>query len=66
MIPNININKLHEWADNQFELGIKSEHKRVIDWINKNRSYTETEAGVGVYTDNFTMEDLVRFVESGV
>jgi hypothetical protein len=66
MIPNINMNKLNEWADNQFELGIKAERKRVLDWINNNRTYIELEAGIGVYDNNFTADELIEFIESEI
>jgi hypothetical protein len=63
MIPNINMNKLNEWADNQFDLGVKAERKRILDWINSNRTYIELEAGVGVYDNNFSPDELIEFID---
>jgi hypothetical protein len=63
MIPNINMNKLNEWADNQFDLGVKAERKRILDWINSNRTYIELEAGVGVYDNNLSPDELIEFID---
>jgi len=64
MIPNMNINKLSEWAENQFELGVQTERKRILTWINQHRTYTELEAGIGVYRDHFSADDLLNFIMS--
>lgn len=39
--------------------------KELKDWIEAHRSYTELEAGIGVYRDHFTSNDLIAFIDSG-
>ena len=38
--------------------------KKLIEWIDQNRTSIEFEDGFTIYRDHFTSEDLVKFVES--
>lgn len=33
-------------------------------WIDEHRTYIEVEAGIGVYRDHFSSNDLVAFLDS--
>ena len=38
--------------------------KDIRDWVEANRTYIEVEAGIGVYRDHFTSNDLIAFIDS--
>jgi hypothetical protein len=44
--------------------GAANERKRILKWIDENRSYTEFDAGDGIYRDHFTSEDLVKYLSN--
>ena len=52
-------------AVNEFLDSVKrQEREAILNWINKNRTYMELEAGIGVWRDHFTADDLVEFIRS--
>lgn len=43
----------------------KQDIKRELrEWIDEHRTYIEIEAGIGVYRDHFSSNDLVAFLDS--
>jgi hypothetical protein len=40
----------------------EQERVAILKWIDKHRTYSELEAGIGIYRDHFTADDLVSFI----
>lgn len=38
---------------------------KIIDWIEKNRTVTEVEAGINIVRDHFSSDDLINAIKSG-
>jgi hypothetical protein len=36
--------------------------QKLLQWIEENRIATEVDAGMVVYSDNFTSEELIEFI----
>lgn len=43
--------------------GIAEERKRILEWIESNRSTFELVDGEFFYRDHFQSEDIIRFIE---
>ena len=43
--------------------GAAEERKRILDWIEENRSGVEIDDGVFMYRDHFRSEDLIAFIQ---
>lgn len=55
--------KADQDAVNQFVNTVREQERiAILKWINNHRTYTELEAGIGVWRDHFTAEDLVRYL----
>lgn len=48
-----------------FKHGEQALAEKIKEWIEANRTYMEIEAGIGIYRDHFTSEDLIKFIDSG-
>lgn len=60
----------HDYTINQvvnvrqsWDEGYAAAEKRIIEWIEANRSLTEVEAGVNIVRDHFNSESLIAFIK---
>jgi len=45
------------------EDGAAEERKRILDWLEKNRTGIEIDDGVFMYRDHFRSEDIIAFIK---
>jgi len=45
------------------EDGAAEERKRILDWLEKNRTGFEIDDGVFMYRDHFRSEDIIAFIK---
>lgn len=45
------------------EDGVAEERKRILDWLEKNRTGIEIEDGVFMYRDHFRSEHIIAFIK---
>lgn len=54
------LDSLNKSFDIGWDLAWETRNKEILNWIDEHR----TEVTVGVYRDNFTSQDLIRFLEN--
>lgn len=47
-----------------YDEGKQDERASLKEWIEAHRTYVEVEAGIGVYRDRFTSNDLIAYIDS--
>ena len=53
----------HYW--NGWTKGKGFRNAEIIDWIKRNRSVIEVEAGINIVRDHFSSDDLIKVIKSG-